>query len=91
MATADWRSYAELRPTLVARVSGRSLRTIRRKIKSGELPSRFADGCRLVPIRSVLELVGEDRPNDVVTGEESEATARQKAADIIADMRRRHG
>jgi hypothetical protein len=88
----DWRLKAELRPSEVAWVSSRSLRTIRRKIASGELPSRFVDGCRLVPIRAVLELVGElphaTREED---GCGDHPPARQKADEILARFRGRRG
>jgi hypothetical protein len=80
-----WREKAELRPAEVAKVSGRSLRTIRRKIADGALPSRLADGVRLVPVRAVLELVGE-----IPSDSESEPTvcaAQAKARAILADLR----
>jgi hypothetical protein len=84
---ADWRSYAELRPSLVARISGRSLRAIRRKIERGELPSRKVDGCRLVPVRAVLELVGEV-PG---TAAAPAPTVRARADEILSHFRGRHG
>ena len=84
---ADWRSYAELRPSVVARVSGRSLRAIRRKITSGELPSRLVDGCRLIPVRAVLALVGEGPCAGAVLG----PTARGRADEILSHFRGRHG
>ena len=82
----NWRDKAELRPAEVAEVSGRSLRTIRRRIADGSLPSRFCDGVRLVPIHAVLELVGEAvEPSG--GSEPRIPTARAKARAILADLR----
>jgi excisionase family DNA binding protein len=54
-----WRDKPRLRVRELAEVSGLSVRSIRRKIASGELESYLDGGMRFVPIAAVLELVHE--------------------------------
>ena len=86
----NWREKAFLRPHELAEVSGRSIRTIQRKIAAGIIESVFEDGCRLIPIRAALRFVGEDPGNGTHTYSSSPSAAR-KAAEIIAHFQRKHG
>ena len=84
-----WRQRALLRPSELAEVSGRSLRTIRRKIDSGEIESRLEDGRRLIPIRVALAFVGEDdenAPEVCASGPVS-----RRASSFVARIRREAG
>ena len=86
----NWRDKALLRPRELAEVSGRSLRTIRRKIRAGKIESRLEDGQRLIPIKVALRFVGEDS-EEATRGYRSSPATDEKAADIIEHFRRKHG
>ena len=81
---SDWRHKVALRPSEVATITSLSLRRIRAKIADGSLPSRLVDGCRLVLVRDVLRLVGEEAPEEATW-------ARRRAGEIFDDSRGRHG
>ncbi len=85
-----WRDRALLRPSKLAEVSGRSLRTIQRKLERGEIESRLEDGCRLIPIRAALRFVGEES-RTAAGGYAPSPTVEQQASEIIEHFRREHG
>jgi excisionase family DNA binding protein len=58
--TRDWRTKARLRPRELAEVTSVSLRTVWRKINSGEIESYRVGGCRFIPAKAALAFVGED-------------------------------
>jgi len=87
----NWRCFAELRPALVAAVSGRSRRTIERMIENGRLPSRKAAGCRLVPIQAVLELVGEAENERGDHAARWNPKTEQRVDEILDHFNARHG
>jgi len=84
----NWREKALLRPRELAEVSGRSRRTIERKIRSGVIESRLEDGCRVIPIAAARRFVGE---GVTPSGVERSPAAEKKAADILSHFRRKHG
>lgn len=86
----NWREKALLRPRELAEASGRSLRTIQRKIAAGVIETRLEDGCRLIPIGVALRFVGEDSGGSTPSCAATPSAAR-KAAEIVADFRRKHG
>ena len=81
----SWREKALLRPRELADVASLSLRTIRRRIKTGEIESRLVDGCRVIPVREVLRFVGELRSPTASLDERAE----RRAAEIESHFRRR--
>jgi hypothetical protein len=89
-ADVNWRDKALLRPRELAEASGRSLRTIQRKLSAGEIESRLEDGCRVIPIRAALKPVAEDSCAGA-DSYEREPSAEQKADEIVEHFRRRHG
>jgi len=62
-------------------VASVSLRTVWRKIHSGEIESYRAGGCRFIPIKSALAFTGE---NDQTT-ESNSVSARARA--MVAKLR----
>jgi len=72
-------------------VSGRSRRTIERKFRDGSLPSRKVDGCRLVPIQAVLELVGEAENERSGREERWNPKTEQRVDEILDHFSARHG
>jgi hypothetical protein len=57
--TIPWREKARLRPRELAEVASVSLRTVWRKIKSGEIESFTEGNARFIPIQTAKEFVGE--------------------------------
>ncbi len=63
--TIPWREKARLRPRELAEVASVSLRTIWRKIQSGEIESFMEGHSRFIPIRAALKFAGEEEnPTD---------------------------
>ena len=58
-----------------------SLRTVWRKIHSGEIKSYRAGGCRFIPINAALAFVGEDDQ----TPESDSVSARARA--VVAELK----
>jgi excisionase family DNA binding protein len=79
--TRDWRTKARLRPRELAEVTSVSLRTIWRKIHSGEIESYRVGGCRFVPIKAALAFAGEDDQNS----RSGSVSARARA--LVAEFR----
>jgi excisionase family DNA binding protein len=77
----DWRTKARLRPRELAEVASVSLRTVWRKIHSGEIESYTSGGCRFIPIRAALEFAGEDD----LAPEPGSVSARARAT--VAELR----
>ncbi len=77
----DWRTKARLRPQELAEVASVSLRTVWRKIYSGEIESYKAGGCRFISINAALAFTGEDDP----TPESDSISARARA--VVAQLR----
>jgi hypothetical protein len=95
-APIHWREKALLRPSELAAVSGRSVKTIRRKIASGDIESRLEDGCRLIPIRAALAFVGEQphpNPEGVNRGDQPPPTPamQRNVRQFVARIRRKAG
>ena len=84
-ALTPWREKALLRPRELAEVSGRSVRTIRRKLETGEIESRLEDGCRLIPIEAALRFVGEEQP-ETAFGKPT-PRIRREVRDFVAKVR----
>ena len=55
----DWRQKARLRPAELAEVASVSLRTIWRKLESGEIESFTQGRSRFIPIKAALAFVGD--------------------------------
>jgi hypothetical protein len=79
--TSDWRTKARLRPRELAEVASVSLRTVWRKIHSGEIESFKAGGCRFISINAALAFIGEDDP----TPESDSISARART--VVAQLR----
>ena len=61
----NWRNKALLRPRELADISSQSVRTIRRKIRSGAIASSLQGGARVITIAECLRYVGEDPSIDL--------------------------
>ncbi len=87
--TVPWRQRSLLRPSELAAVSGRSLRTIWRKLEAGTIESRVEDGCRLIPIEAALVFLGEKPENAHHPHETGPISARARA--FVERIRREAG
>ncbi len=77
-----WRSKARLRPVELAALASCSVRTIRRRIETGELAS-YTDGrCRFIPIEAARRFLGESIDTPRIGPATDEARA------FVAKMRR---
>ena len=82
----DWRNRAMLRPSLVAAVTGLALSKVYRMLDSGQLECRRIAETRLVPVRAVLEMVGENVPESTAEGAPC-ARVNPRARAAVARMR----
>ena len=55
-----WRTQARLRPKQLAELASCSVRTIRRRIQTGELASYTEGRCRYIPIEAARRFLGEE-------------------------------
>lgn len=81
-----WRDKTRLRPRELAEVASISLRTVREKIRSGEIESYLEHGCRFVPIAAARRFARDEDLEDVPSTPGTEPTIRHLADEILADL-----
>jgi excisionase family DNA binding protein len=81
----EWRTKARLRPQELAEVAAVSLRTVWRKIHSGEIESYRVGGCRFIPIKAALAFAGED--DQTLESNPVSARARAVVTGLRSDVR----
>jgi excisionase family DNA binding protein len=83
--TRDWRAKARLRPRELAEVASVSLRTVWRKIHSGEIESYRVGRCRFIPIKAALAFAGEN--DQALESNPVSARARAVVTGLRSDVR----
>ena len=81
----NWRDKARVRPRELAQIASVSLRTVREKIRSGEIESYLENGCRFIPIAAARRFVREENEPDAGRTPGATPDIRRLADQILAE------